>query len=131
MTFWLSLPAHSGSLKRIDYPKQICQTNPFLLNVFTALKGIHFYILFKVTQFFSLTRVQRRMISVVSFFVFLRLLFFALLLLYVAICDLVHDVGTIFHLSYVLTASGNLFCNCSTSRASLIFQKRFLDTVNT
>ena len=26
----------------------------------------------------------------------------------VAICDLVHDVETIFHLSYVLTASGNL-----------------------
>ena len=26
-----------------------------------------------------------------------------------AICDLVHDVETIFHLSYVLTASGNLF----------------------
>ena len=30
--------------------------------------------------------VQRRMISVVNFFVFLRLLFFALLLLYVALC---------------------------------------------
>ena len=27
----------------------------------------------------------------------------------VAICDLVHDVETIFHLSYVLTASGNRF----------------------
>ena len=27
----------------------------------------------------------------------------------VAICDLVHDVEIIFHLSYVLTASGNLF----------------------
>ena len=26
-----------------------------------------------------------------------------------AICDLVHDVETIFHLSYVLTASGNLY----------------------
>ena len=26
----------------------------------------------------------------------------------VAICDLVHDVETIFHLPYVLTASGNL-----------------------
>ena len=42
MTFWLSLPVHSGSLKRIDYPKQSCL---FLLNVFTALKGTHFYIL--------------------------------------------------------------------------------------
>ena len=27
----------------------------------------------------------------------------------VVICDLVHDVETIVHLSYVLTASGNLF----------------------
>ena len=27
----------------------------------------------------------------------------------VAICDLVHDVKTTFHLSYVLTTSGNLF----------------------
>ena len=27
----------------------------------------------------------------------------------VTICDLVHDVETIFHLSYVLTPSGNLF----------------------
>ena len=27
----------------------------------------------------------------------------------VAICDLVHDVETIFHISYVLTVSGNLF----------------------
>ena len=28
---------------------------------------------------------------------------------FVAICDLVHKVETIFHLSIVLTASGNLF----------------------
>ena len=27
----------------------------------------------------------------------------------VAICDLVHDVETIFHISFVLNASGNLF----------------------
>ena len=26
--FWLSLPVHSVSLKRIDYPKQICLANP-------------------------------------------------------------------------------------------------------
>ena len=38
-----------------------------------------------------------------------------------------HDVETIFHLSYVLKASGNL----AVSRASLIFQKRFPDAVNT
>ena len=41
--FWLSLPVHSGSLKRIDYPKQICLAHPLLLNVFTALKGNHLY----------------------------------------------------------------------------------------
>ena len=51
---------------------------------------------------------QRRMISLDNVFVFLRLLLFPLLLLY-HICDLVHDVETIFHLSYVLKASGNLF----------------------
>ena len=50
--------------------------------------------------------VQLRMISVDIFFVFLRLLFFCCV---VAICDLVHDVETIFHLSYLLTASGNIF----------------------
>ena len=63
----------------------------------------------------------------------------------IAICDLVHDVETIFHLSYALAASGNLFrnmtdasetANCSftefaVSQGSLIFQKRFPDAVNT
>ena len=44
-------------------------------------------------------RVQFRMISVVIF----RILFCFV----VAICDLVHDVETIFHLSYVRTAYGN------------------------
>ena len=34
----------------------------------------------------------------------------------VAICDIVHDVETIFHLSYVLKASVNLFCNMSDAR---------------
>ena len=45
----------------------------------------------------------------INFFVFLRLLFFCFV---VDICDLVHDVETIFQLSYALTASGasgNLF----------------------
>ena len=46
-----------------------------------------------------------------------------------------HDVETIFYISYVLTASGNLFGNMSDARevsqASLIFQKRFPDAVNT
>ena len=41
-----------------------------------------------------------------NFFVFLRL---NIVCIVVAICDLVHDVETIFHLSFVLTASGNLF----------------------
>ena len=49
---------------------------------------------------------QHRKISVDNFFVFFRLLFFGCV---VAICDLVHDNETIFHFSYVLTASGNIF----------------------
>ena len=48
---------------------------------------------------------QRRMISVDNFFVFEIIIFCFV----VAICDLVHNVETILHLSYVLTASGNLF----------------------
>ena len=52
-------------------------------------------------------RVQRRMISVVNFFS--RIFEIISFCFVVAICNLVHDVETIFHLSYVLTASGNLF----------------------
>ena len=43
--FWLSLPVHSGSLKRIDYPKQ---RTLFLLNVSTALKGTHNHIFISI-----------------------------------------------------------------------------------
>ena len=50
--------------------------------------------------------VQRRMIAVVNFFSSFEIFIF---FVDVAICDLVHDVKTIFHLSYMLTASGNLF----------------------
>ena len=49
--------------------------------------------------------VQRRMISVDNFFCIFEIIIFCCV---VVICDLVHDVKTIFHLSYVLTASGNL-----------------------
>ena len=49
--FWLSLPVHSGSLKRIDYRnirnRSVWHTL-FLLNVFTALKGTHLYIFIHV-----------------------------------------------------------------------------------
>ena len=44
---WLSLPVHSGSLKRIYYSKLYCLAHTLLLNVFSALKGTHFYILFR------------------------------------------------------------------------------------
>ena len=47
--------------------------------------------------------VQHRMVLVVHFFLFL---FFCFV---VAMCDLVHDVEDIFHLSELLTASGNIF----------------------
>ena len=46
---------------------------------------------------------QGRMISVVNFFRIFEIIIFCFV---VAICDLVHDVETIFHFSYVLTASG-------------------------
>ena len=41
----------------------------------------------------------------VNVFVFFEIIIFCFV---VAICDLVQDVDTIFHISYVLTASGNL-----------------------
>ena len=46
----------------------------------------------------ALYGVQRRMISVDNFFVFFEIIIFCFV---VAICDLVHDVETIFYLSYV------------------------------
>ena len=49
---------------------------------------------------------QRRMISVANFFRIFEIIIFCLV---VAICYLVHDVETMFHFSYVLTSSGNLF----------------------
>ena len=48
--------------------------------------------------------VQRRMISVDIFCIFEIFIFCCV----IAICDLVHDVETIVHLYYLLTASGNL-----------------------
>ena len=50
--------------------------------------------------------VQHSLISVVIFFHIFEIIIFCCV---VAICNLVHDVETIFHLSYALTASGNLF----------------------
>ena len=41
-----------------------------------------------------------------QFFRILKIIMFCFV---VAICDLMHNVETIFHLSYMLTASGNLF----------------------
>ena len=34
IVFWLSLPVHSGPLKRIDYPKQICLAHPVSFECF-------------------------------------------------------------------------------------------------
>ena len=50
--------------------------------------------------------VQRRMISVDNFFSYFRIFEIIMFCFVVATFDLVHDVETIFHLSYVLTASG-------------------------
>ena len=46
----------------------------------------------------------------------------------VAICDLVHDVETIFHLSYVLTASGNC---CFMGITHILEKKQLPDAFNT
>ena len=52
MVFWLLLPVYSGSLKRIDYPKQICLAHPLSFDfVFTALEGTHFYIFICQTMY--------------------------------------------------------------------------------
>ena len=48
MVFWLVLPIYSGSLKRIDYPKQICLTHPLSFECFTTLKGTNFYIFISI-----------------------------------------------------------------------------------
>ena len=46
--------------------------------------------------------------------------------LVIPIFDLAQNVeAIIFHLAYLLTAPGNLFCNMQFHRPSLIFQKRF------
>ena len=66
---------------------------------FQPLQGLCYLLL-------SIHGVQRRMISVDNFFHIFEIIIFCFV---VAICDLVQDVETIFHLSYVLTASGNLF----------------------
>ena len=55
--------------------------------------------------YFPKHRVQRRMISLSGhFFHIFEIIIFCFV---VAICELVHDVKTIFHLCYVIKASGN------------------------
>ena len=48
---WLSSPVHSVSLKRNFYLKQIRLPNFLLSNVFAALKGNHFYLIFGIKSF--------------------------------------------------------------------------------
>ena len=43
------IPVHSGSLKRIKYSILYSLAHTLLSNVFSALKGTNFYILFVVT----------------------------------------------------------------------------------
>ena len=47
------LPVHSGSLKRIKYSKLYSLAHTLLFNVFSALKGTNFYILFSLTEILS------------------------------------------------------------------------------
>ena len=53
--FWLSLPVHSGSLKRIDYPKQICLAHPPSFECFSLL--------LKELIFIVLAHLSRRLIG--------------------------------------------------------------------
>ena len=46
---WLPMPVHSGSLTKILYAKLLSLAHSLLLNVFSALKGTHFHILFVFT----------------------------------------------------------------------------------
>ena len=48
---WLSLPVHSGPLKRIWYSKLYSLAHTVLLNVFSALKGTHCYVLLIICYF--------------------------------------------------------------------------------
>ena len=46
--FWLSLPVHSGSLKKIDYPKQICLAHPLSFERFRCSErntSLYFYLI--------------------------------------------------------------------------------------
>ena len=60
---WLSLPVHSGSLKRIKYSKLYSLAHSRLSNVFSALKGTHFYILF-ATELWHLIDVRIQFYSI-------------------------------------------------------------------
>ena len=46
MTFWLLLPVHSGSSKRIYYRNRSVWPTLFPLNLSAALNGTHSYILY-------------------------------------------------------------------------------------
>ena len=63
---------------------------------------------FSVTERIFYLFVHKNLSSRYSFNLF-RIFEIIIFCFVVAICDLVHDVQTIFHLSYLLTASGNLF----------------------
>ena len=54
--------------------------------------------------------------------IFFRIFEIIIFCFVVAIYDLVHDVETIFHLSYVLTVS-DLFCNMNDAREKLQFHE--------
>ena len=80
--------------KRIETKAKKCLygSSPLLLALVQILLICVFHF-----RSYVITRVQRRKISVDIFFKFFEIIFFFCV---VAICDLVHDVETIFHLSY-------------------------------
>ena len=59
--FWLSLPVHSGSLKGIDYPKQICLAHPLSFECFHCSlrnSSLYFYLCKKGYVFYKFANIR-------------------------------------------------------------------------
>ena len=89
---------------------KIVKINQLKIVIFTAVKnrcmlhGNVFVMLFNGQV--SNHGMQRRMISVVNYFRIFDIIIFCFV---VAVCDLVHDVESMYGLPSMLTASGKLF----------------------
>ena len=83
----------------------IIQLQPKVDKVFLKFSSHNFVVCFLCVIMIN-QGVQRRMVLVVNFFVFLKSFCFCIV---AAICDLVHDMDAIYDLCWLLTTSGNVF----------------------